>query len=246
MSKIRKFGLIGWPLTYSFSPKYFADKFEKKNISDAEYKAYPLEKIKDVESLISSGIDGFNVTIPYKEQIIPYLDEISDAAKAIGAVNTVKVVDGKLKGYNTDVYGLENSLYTLLDGACVDAALILGTGGAAKACRYVLDKMGIAYQMVSRRAEYLTYAELDTSVMTAHQLIINTTPLGTSPEIHTCPDIPYALIIDSHYAFDLVYNPKKSLFLRRSQEQGAAIKNGLSMLYDQADKAWEIWNTETL
>ena len=242
MNKIRKYGLIGYPLTYSFSPSYFADKFEKKGIVDAEYHSYPLEQIEDIKGLIDSGVSGFNVTIPYKEQIIPYLDELSDAAKTIGAVNTVDIVDGKLIGYNTDVYGLENSLYNLLDGACVKKALILGTGGASKACQYVLDQMGIEWQLVSRNPTYLTYNLLDAEIIAQHTLIINTTPLGTSPDIGTCPDIPYQLLSDSHFAFDLVYNPEKSLFLTRSEGQGVAIMNGLSMLHDQADKSWELWN----
>ncbi len=242
MRKIRKYGLIGYPLTYSFSPSYFAAKFEASDIGDAEYNSYPLSDIGEVQGLIDKGMSGFNVTIPYKEQIIPYLDELSDAAKKIGAVNTVHIVNGKLKGYNTDAYGLENSLYSLLDGACVEKALILGTGGASKACQYVLTQMGIDWQLVSRNPQYLTYDQIDEEVMAAHTLIINTTPLGTSPDIDTCPDIPYEYISDAHFAFDLVYNPKKSLFLTRFEEQGSAIMNGLSMLHDQADKAWEIWN----
>ena len=243
MDKIRKYGLIGYPLTYSFSPSYFAAKFEEKGILDAEYHSFPLEQIEDIKGLIDSGISGFNVTIPYKEQIIPYLDKLSDAAKTIGAVNTVYIVDGKLIGYNTDVYGLENSLYRLLDGACVTKALILGTGGASKACQYVLDQMGIEYRMVSRNPKYLTYDQLDAEIMAEHTLIINTTPLGTSPDVDTCPDIPYKLLGDSHFAFDLVYNPEKSLFLTRAEAQGVAIMNGLSMLHDQADESWKIWNT---
>lgn len=242
MDKIRKYGLIGYPLTYSFSPSYFAVKFEEKGIIDAEYFSYPLERIEGIKGLIDSGILGFNVTIPYKEQIIPYLDELSDAARTVGAVNTVQVVDGKLIGYNTDVYGLENSLYRLLDRAYVDKALILGTGGASKACQYVLDQMGIEYKLVSRNSKYLTYDQLDTEILVDHKLIINTTPLGTSPNVDTCPDIPYKSFGASHFAFDLVYNPEKSLFLTRAEKRGAAIMNGLSMLHDQADESWKIWN----
>ena len=244
MIRIRKYGLIGFPLSYSFSPAYFAKKFKNEDIIDAEYQAYPLERIDDVQKLLEKDIDGFNVTIPYKEQIINFLDEISDAAKYIGAVNTVKVVEGKLKGFNTDVYGLENSLYKLLDGACVDHALILGTGGAAKAAQYVLTQMGIGYKLVSRSDKYLTYNQLDMGIIEQYKLIINTTPLGTSPDIDTCPNIPYKLLNESHFAFDLVYNPEKSLFLTQAEQQGASILNGLSMLYDQADKAWEIWNMD--
>ena len=243
MDKIRKYGLIGYPLTYSFSPSYFAAKFEEKGIIDSEYFSFPLERIEEIKGLLDSGISGFNVTIPYKEQIIPYLDELSDAARTIGAVNTVQVVDGKLIGYNTDVYGLENSLYILLDGTCVDKALILGTGGASKACQYVLEKMGIEYKLVSRNPKYLTYNQLDAEIMAEHMLIVNTTPLGTSPDIDTCPDIPYHYVEDYHFVFDLVYNPEKSLFLNRAETRGAAIMNGLSMLHDQADESWKIWTT---
>lgn len=244
--RIRKYGLIGYPLSYSFSPAYFAEKFKNESIVDADYQAYPLARIEDIDKLLSNDIDGFNVTIPYKEQILNYLDEVSEAAKAIGAVNTVKIVDGKLKGYNTDVYGLQNSLYTLLDGACVDHALILGTGGASKAAQFVLDRMGIDFKMVSRKDKYLTYSQLDETIMAQYKLIINTTPLGTSPDIDSCPTIPYEFLNDSHFAFDLVYNPEKSLFLTQAEKQGASILNGLSMLYDQADKAWEIWNTDEI
>lgn len=241
MGKVKKYGLIGYPLTYSFSPSYFAEKFESKGIINSEYQSYPLEKIEDVKILIERGIVGFNVTIPYKEEIIPYLDDISAAAKAIGAVNTVHVKDGKLTGYNTDVYGLENSLYRLLNEECVEKALVLGTGGASKACQYVLDQMGIEWHLVSRNPQYLSYSQLDLEVMATHKLIINTTPLGTSPNIDACPDIPYEMIDNSHFAFDLVYNPEKSLFLTRAEAQGAAIMNGLSMLHDQADESWKIW-----
>ena len=236
--------MIGYPLSYSFSPAYFAEKFKNNAIVDATYESYPLEQISDVEKLIEQNIDGFNVTIPYKEQIIAYLDEISDAARAVGAVNTVKIVDGILTGYNTDVYGLENSIYALLNGSCVEHALILGTGGASKAAQYVLDQMGIEYKLVSRNHKYLTYDQLDETVMIQSKLIINTTPLGTSPDIDSCPNIPYQFLDDSHFVFDLVYNPEKSLFLTQAENQGASILNGLSMLYDQAEKAWDIWNED--
>lgn len=244
MIKIRKYGLIGYPLSHTFSPKYFAAKYEKEGIVDAQYKAYPLASIEDVKQLIDDDLDGFNVTIPYKEQILPYLDYISEEANAIGAVNTVKIVEGKLTGYNTDAYGLENGLYALLDGACVDGALVLGTGGAAKACSYVLQQMGIACTLISRKAPYMTYDQLTKEVMARHKLIINTTPLGMSPKVDACPDIPYDLLDESYFVFDLLYNPKKTLFLKRAEEKGASIMNGLSMLHDQADKSWEIWNEE--
>ena len=238
----RKYGLIGYPLSHTFSPGYFAEKFSNLGIDDAEYKAYPLSDIDMVRELIDSGITGFNVTIPYKQDIIPYLDEISKEALQVGAVNTVKITEGRLVGYNSDVFGLENSLYALIGEHCVEGALILGTGGAAKAAQYVCDQMSIPYKLVSRSKPHLTYDELNEEIFSTHQLIINTTPLGLSPNVNLCPNIPYHLLSEGYFAFDLVYNPKKTLFLTKAEEQGASIMNGLQMLYDQADKSWDIWN----
>lgn len=243
MSNFRKYGLIGYPLSHTFSPSYFAKKFEKLGITDAEYRAYPLQQIEEVRDLKRNNISGFNVTIPYKQAIIPYLDQLSTASRAIGAVNTVKHVDGKWIGYNTDVYGIQNSLQLLIGDSCVDAALILGTGGASKAVQYVLSEMNIKYQLVSRRPELLNYEEITKDIMDDHRLIINTTPLGMSPYEDYCPLLPYRFLDSRYFIFDLIYNPKKTLFLTRAEERGATIMNGLQMLYDQADKSWQIWNT---
>lgn len=240
--KLRKYGLIGYPLTYSFSPAYHTENFKKLGIEDAEYKSYPLNDITELPALIDEGLKGLNVTIPYKVKVLPYLDQISDEAQEIGAVNTIDVRDGKLIGYNTDVFGIENTIHRLIGEQCIDNALILGTGGAAKAVAYALQKMGIQYQLVSRRKPYLTYDELDEKVINTHHLIINTTPLGTSPDIDQCPNIPYHLLDERYFIFDLIYNPKKTLFLASAEEKGATIVNGLQMLYDQADKSWQIWN----
>ena len=246
---MKKYGLIGYPLSHSFSPKYFADKFESLQISDAEYKAYPIEKVEDIKKLIAQGVIGFNVTIPYKEQIIPLLDVVSIEALEIGAVNTVKYSDGKLYGYNTDVFGLENSLIELLGETGIERALVLGTGGAAKATVYVLNKLDIQATVVTRNLDsemankgFISYEDIYENVIKDHLLIINTTPLGMYPDIENCPNIPYEYIDERFFAFDLVYNPKKTLFLTRIENQGGVVKNGLQMLHDQADKAWQIWN----
>ncbi|MFT4565266.1 MAG: shikimate dehydrogenase [Saprospiraceae bacterium] len=241
---IRKFGLIGYPLSHSFSPGYFADKFKNLDIQDAEYGLYPLADIKAFEGLKKSKIQGINVTIPYKEQIIPYLDELSPAAKAIGAVNVIDLRNDRLVGYNSDAYGFQYSLEPIWKGRSIPShALVLGTGGAAKAVWYVLESLGIQYKKVSRSKGDLTYEELDKKIMTSHQLIINTTPLGMSPEIYSCPNIPYENISSNHMCFDLVYNPSKTLFLTKSEKQGASIENGLRMLELQAERSWEIWNS---
>lgn len=249
---MKKYGLIGYPLSHSFSPKYFADKFSDLKIDNAEYTAYPIEQIEEYISILKKGVIGFNVTIPYKQQIIPFLDELSEEAKKVGAVNTVKLTDGRLVGYNTDVYGLEMSLKKLLGDIVVKKALVLGTGGAAKATLFVLDLMGIEATLISRKPStdenvkiersILSYQNLSKEAFLDHKLIINTTPLGMYPDVDKCPDIPYNYVDERFFAFDLVYNPKKTLFLRRIEKQGAKVMNGLQMLHDQADKAWQIWN----
>ena len=244
---MNQYGLIGYPLSHSFSKKYFSDKFELEGIENHSYNLFPIEHIDDLPMLLSSFADlrGLNVTIPYKEYVLDFLDEIDDAAAAIGAVNTISIIDGKLKGYNTDVYGFEISLSKLIGKAKINQALILGTGGASKACAYVLKKLEIPFKYVSRTKKLgqLTYPELSEQIIDDYQLIINTTPLGTFPNEHTSPDIPYNNLSSKHYLYDLVYNPQVSQFLNRGKERGAAIKNGLEMLHLQAEKAWEIWNT---
>lgn len=241
---IRKFGLIGYPLSHSFSPKYFKDKFEKEDIQNANYQLYPLEQINDFLSLKTEGLEGLNVTIPYKELIIPFLDEIEEEAKKIMAINTIKFKNGVLTGYNTDVYGFEKSLKDFLGEKIIKNALILGTGGASKAVEFVLKKMNIQCQKISRGPDFKKYEELTENDITAAELIVNTSPLGMYPLLNKCPDIPYKAIGSKHYLFDLIYNPEKSLFLKRGESNGASTKNGRDMLIFQAEKSWEIWNNE--
>ncbi len=236
-----KLGLIGYPLSHSFSPGYFADKFCTLGLTDADYQAYPIERIEMVRELLDGDMTGLNVTIPYKEQVIPYLDELSDEAEQIGAVNTITIVGGHTTGYNTDVDGFENSLKPCFGDVLPERALILGTGGASKAVKYVLNRLGISYQMVSRTKGDLTYDEITPEVIAEHHLIVNTTPLGMYPKVDTCPHLPYDYLTPDHILYDLVYNPEKTLFLTRGQEKGSTVKNGHDMLILQAERAWEIW-----
>ncbi len=239
---MKKYGLIGYPLSHSFSPGYFAEKFKKSEITDCRYDLYPLTEIVEFDDI--KDCLGINVTIPYKEQVIAYLDELSVEAETIGAVNTIKYIDGKRIGYNTDAYGFTKSLSPLWDGkAQPERALVLGTGGAARAVWYVLDQLGIAYKKVSRTKGDITYGALDKKLIEEHHLIINTTPVGMSPHADACPDLPYEGISADHYLYDLVYNPEKTLFLSRGESNGAVIKNGHQMLELQADRSWEIWNS---
>ena len=247
---MHQLGLIGYPLSHSFSKKYFSEKFEKEGIAGFHYELYPLEQITDLPDLLNTPtIKGINVTIPYKQAVLPYLDEIDKAAASVGAVNTILKKDGKLKGYNTDIYGFEISLLNFLRPTPPITelkALILGTGGAAKAVKYVLEKLGIFYQIVSRKNQknYITYESLTPTKFKEYQIVINTTPLGMSPNYETCPDLPYEATTDQHYFYDLVYNPAETLFLKKGAQQGASIKNGLEMLILQAEKAWSIWTME--
>jgi len=239
---LRKFGLIGYPLTHSFSPKYFSKKFETEGIDDSQYDLYEIPSISDVKSLLSGDILGINVTIPYKEVVIPYLDELDEEAADIGAINTIKITDEGIKGYNTDIYGFEHALYELIGEAKPKASLILGTGGASKAVKYVFDKINIAYQTVSRNSGDLLYQDLNESIFNEHQLIVNTTPLGTYPNIESKPDLPYEFLTADHFLFDLTYNPSITAFMKEGQLRGAKTLNGLRMLELQAEKSWEIWN----
>lgn len=240
---IRKFGLIGYPLSHSFSPGYFKEKFKKLNILDAEYKLYPLSEIAEFQKLKNTGMQGLNVTIPYKEVVIPFLDDLSPAAKAIGAVNVIDMRSERLIGHNSDTFGFRHSLESLWKGRNQPAkALVLGTGGAAKAVWYVLEELGIEYQKVSRTTGDITYQDIDEEIMLSHHLIINTTPLGMSPNIDKCPSLLYEHITSDHFCFDLVYNPAQTLFLKKALQQGSRIKNGHEMLVLQADRSWDIWN----
>lgn len=218
--KKRQFGLIGYPLEHSFSPGYFKEKFNKEGIDDAEYNLYPLEKIDEVEVLVKGDLCGFNVTIPYKKAIIDYLDELDDEAHKVGAVNTVVLRKGKAKGYNSDVYGFETSLRSCFSKNKPQNALILGNGGATRAVKFVLDKLGIDYQIVSRQEGFLNYQELNDEIISSHHLIINTTPLGMSPHTDKCPDIPYASLTSKHILYDLIYNPEETLFMKKEKSRG--------------------------
>lgn len=243
---MKKFGLIGYPLSHSFSKSFFDKKFDRENILDAEYQNYPLEKIEDFFSLIESipDLKGLNVTTPYKETIIPYLTELDETAKAVAAVNTIKFIDGKRIGYNTDAWGFAKSLMGMVSSD-TKTALIIGDGGAAKAVKYVLERIGIKYQSVNRTKKQgvLSYDELSDELISSTKLFIQTTPLGTFPNIDEMPPIPMDAINSGHKAIDLIYNPDESLFLKKMKEKGAKTKNGLEMLQVQALEAWRIWNS---
>ncbi len=242
----KRFGLIGRNIDYSFSRTYFGQKFEAELFQDNTYENFDLESIDAFPQLIANhpDIKGLNVTIPYKETIIPYLDELSKKAHDIGAVNVIRFKkNGKRKGYNSDWYGFKKALRPLLKEHH-KKALILGTGGAAKAVAFALEKMGISYAYVSRN-EYpnaIRYEHLNETIFDNYTIIINCTPLGTFPNIEACPPLPYHLFNANHIAFDLIYNPAKTQFLQQAEEQGATIQNGYTMLVFQAEKAWEIWN----
>lgn len=247
-NKIRYFGIIGYPLSHSFSPGYFTAKFEREDIPGCRYDAYPIASIDLLPQLLlqNPALLGLNVTIPYKTAVIPYLDELSEEAAAIGAVNVVKIEDGRLSGHNSDVYGFEVSLRNFLPNPVPAElkALVLGTGGASKAVQFALKKMGIPYLLVSRSpsTESIDYQGVTAEIFASHQLIVNTTPLGMSPKTETCPPLPYELATPAHYFYDLVYNPEKTCFLQFGEATGGKTMNGLPMLYLQAERAWEIWN----
>ncbi|RMG78305.1 MAG: shikimate dehydrogenase [Bacteroidetes bacterium] len=247
--KERLFGLIGYPLSHSFSKKYFTQKFESEGISGCRYELFPLENLDDLPDLWRRfpGWAGMNVTIPYKEKVMAFLDELDPEAEAVGAVNTIRFLDGKKRGFNTDIFGFEHTLKAFLGDSLPEHALVLGTGGASKAVAFVLKKLGISFQKVSRRPapDRLTYADLTPECIEKHHLIINTTPLGTAPRTENAPPIPYEALTNAHFLYDLVYNPEKTLFLARGESRRAKTCNGLKMLYLQAERAWEIWNQNT-
>jgi shikimate dehydrogenase len=242
------YGLIGKDLNHSFSPSYFANKFKEEGIDNCVYQLFPLSQIEDFKKLLrtQSNLQGLNVTIPYKTAIIPFLDELSPQAMAIGAVNTIKFDNDKLIGHNTDVYGFQTSLeagLSLKQGQ--SKALILGTGGASKAVAYALKELNIRYQYVSRTASkgILNYENLNGVTINEHLIIINTTPLGMYPNVNHCPDLPYEAIQEKHLLYDLVYNPKETLFIKKGKSNKATTINGLKMLHLQAEKAWKIWQS---
>lgn len=244
---MRKFGLVGKNIDYSFSRTYFKKKFEAEAISDASYVNFDLENITDFKTLkCHPDLKGLNVTIPYKETIIPFLDSLHADAKHIGAVNTIKITkNGEYVGYNTDYYGFKQALIPFLKPQHTKA-LILGTGGASKAVAYALEQLRISYRFVSRSASTtgtITYESLSVEDLRNHLLIINCTPLGTHPNTEESPNIPYHGITEEHILFDLIYNPEKTKFLSLGEKHKATFINGLKMLEYQAEKAWEIWNT---
>lgn len=247
------YGLIGYPLAHSFSARFFKEKFELEDI-DAEYLNFEIDDILDIRRVIlfNQDLKGLNVTIPYKEKVIPFLNKLSPEAEAIGAVNTIKInrLEGdmyfyELTGYNTDYIGFKNSLEPLLKPEVHKSALILGTGGASKAVAFALSIMGIEWTHVSRSKSEgrISYDELSADIIYENKLIINTTPLGTYPDVNNCPDIPYSQLTEQHLLYDLVYNPEETLFLKQGKEHGAVIKNGEEMLELQALEAWKIWNS---
>lgn len=240
------YGLIGFPLGHSFSQRFFADKFTHEGLAGNEYRNFPIENIEMLPTLLQANpsLRGFNVTIPYKQQVMRFLSGIDGEAREIGAVNCVKVTDGGLVGYNTDAYGFRRSLEGLLGGFVPERALILGTGGASRAVAYVLGQMGIKFTFVSRRAGItgsVTYDALTAGDVAASRLIVNATPLGTFPEVDSFPPIKYEGIGSGHYLFDLVYNPPVTRFMSLGAERGAKTVNGYDMLVGQAERSWDIW-----
>ena len=264
---MKKYGLIGFPLTHSFSKKYFTEKFEREHIKDVEYDLYPLEHIKDLQDMLDlhPDIHGLNVTIPHKVGMLKYLDWIEHDARVAGAVNCIRVIaespvlasflgevgevghDFRLEGFNTDIYGFEESLKPLITDEH-ETALVLGDGGAARAVKCALDNLGIGMTIVTRKPtpKGILFKDLKPYHIKRHKLIINTTPLGTAPNIDECPPIPYEALTPEHLLYDLVYNPEKTLFLKKGEEQGAKIKNGYEMLTLQAEKSWAIWNSTAM
>lgn len=242
------FGLVGKNISYSFSKGYFSDKFRNLQLINHEYVNFDIDKIEDLLSLVNqfkASLKGFNVTIPYKQSIFNYLDEVDATANEIGAVNTVKLTNnGKLIGYNSDVVGFENSILPLLNKHHTKA-LILGTGGASKAVGFVLKKLKIDFYKVSRnpkRKDEISYSDISEKLLKEHTIIINSSPLGTFPNIDQKPSIPYQFLTNKHLLFDLIYNPAETAFLIEGKKQGAQIKNGFEMLELQAEESWRIWN----
>ncbi|MDC1279620.1 shikimate dehydrogenase [Flavobacteriaceae bacterium] len=245
MLEKRKYGLIGKNINYSFSKKYFNDKFLKENITNCSYENYDLQSIKDFKNIIKDdAIKGLNVTIPYKEEIIELVNKIDPIAKKIGAINTIKIHDKDIiEGYNTDYVGFVMSLKNIISNQ--KKALVLGTGGASKAIIFGLNSIGVKSTIVSRdkREGVISYSELSKKVIEENTIIINCTPLGTFPEVQECPKIPFEFLSSNHICYDLIYNPEKTKFLLESEKMGATIINGKKMLENQANESWKIWNS---
>ncbi|MCM0059661.1 MAG: shikimate dehydrogenase [Algoriphagus sp.] len=245
---MRKFGLIGFPLGHSFSKKYFTEKFARERRSDCQFELYEFPQVTDFSDLIlqEKALEGLSVTIPYKEQIIPYLDALDPACKRIGAVNCIRIRDGKKVGFNTDYLGFKQSLQAWL-GNAIPSALVLGTGGASKAVQQALRDLGVSYHLVSRSKQegQLTYQDLyeNKAWLESHPLVINTTPLGTFPKIGGIPELPLEQLNESHLVYDLVYNPPITRLMQECMDRGGKAKNGQDMLELQAEAAWSIWNS---
>lgn len=243
---MKLYGLLGKTLKHSFSKAYFSKKFSEEHIDDCLYENFELANINELPALLRNnpGIKGLNITIPYKEEILPFLAYKNDIVSEINACNCIKITDGRLYGFNTDVIGFKRSLEKLLDPHH-NKALILGTGGSAKAVRFALESLGINYKNVSRTKSSftITYDELDREIINSYLLIVNTSPIGMYPKIEEAPAIPYHLITPEHLLFDLTYNPDKTLFLKKGEEKGARISNGSEMLILQAEESWKIWNS---
>jgi len=235
------YGLIGKNISYSFSRNYFNEKFKNETILNSQYINFDLDSLSQLNQIFNQENKGFNVTIPYKETIIPYLDVLDIHAEKIGAVNTIQIKNNIKTGFNTDWIGFKNSIVPLLK-LHHKKALILGTGGASKAIKYALEQLQIEYKVVSRTQADFTYNDLNESIIKEYLVIINCTPLGTFPNIEQAPQIPYEFITENHLAYDLVYNPEETQFLKNCKAKGTQIKNGLEMLEIQAEEAWKIWN----
>ena len=246
---MKTYGIIGFPLTHSFSKQYFTEKIEREVIADAVFHTFPLKTIEDLPALLEThpALIGLAVTIPYKEKILKYVTHLSQEVKQIGAANCIKIRGTQLTAYNTDIIGFEKSFSKHLK-TNHKKALVLGAGGASKAVQYVLKKLGIEFLVVSRNENasenFLQYQQITESIVQQYPVIINTTPLGMSPEENTCPDIPYSSLKTENYLYDLVYAPAKTLFLQKGAGQGAVIENGLEMLIIQAEQNWRIWNED--
>lgn len=244
----KHFGLIGKHLSHSFSKSYFAEKFNALKLTNYSYVDFEFQDESELADFLLDAVyklDGFNVTIPYKECIIPYLDELHEIADSVQVVNTVKIVNNKLIGYNTDIYGFLQAYSSCLHSA-QKKALLLGTGGASKSVAFALQSLGLTVTFVSRNSVQtgvLSYSEINNETIQSHQIVVNCTPVGTFPNTDEYPNIPYEYLTKNHTVLDLIYNPTETLFLNKAKEKGATTKNGLLMLQFQADKAWEIWNT---
>ena len=240
---MKLYGLIGYPLSHSFSKEYFTVKFQREGITDSRYELFPISDILEFPDLLLKNpqLAGINITIPYKQSVLQFVDDKSNLPLALEACNCIKIVNGTKYGFNTDVVGFEKSFLSKLRSS-QRSALVLGTGGASMAVQYVLNKLGIAFKLVGRKNAELSYEDLSKDLIQDNLIIINTTPLGTYPKSDEFPNIPYEALGPQHYVYDLIYNPSKTIFLQKAQEKGATIQNGFDMLAIQAEESWRIWN----